>query len=78
MSAYTQAINIYIHQNPLIDGLVHRIEDWEFSSFLDFIGFRNGTLVNKELAFEITGLDKADFYKQSYMSISDFDFDNSL
>jgi REP element-mobilizing transposase RayT len=40
----------YIHQNPLKAGLVARLEDWHFSSYLDYAGLRNGTLCNKELA----------------------------
>ena len=31
----------YIHQNPWKSGLVTKIEDWIFSSFNDFAGFRN-------------------------------------
>jgi len=34
----------YIHLNPVIAGLVRRAEDWEFSSYLEYIGIRNGTL----------------------------------
>ena len=30
----------YIHQNPLMAGLVNNLEDWEFSSYPDFIGKR--------------------------------------
>jgi REP element-mobilizing transposase RayT len=40
----------YIHQNPLKAGLVDKLEDWRFSSYLDYAGLRNGTLCNKELA----------------------------
>lgn len=39
----------YIHQNPLVAKLVNRLEDWEFSSFKDYAGLRNGAL-SKELA----------------------------
>lgn len=38
----------YIHQNPVRKGLVKNIQDWEFSSYLDYAGLRNGSLVNKE------------------------------
>lgn len=37
----------YIHQNPLRKNLVSLIEDWEFSSYQDYIFLRNGTLVDK-------------------------------
>lgn len=41
---------IYVHQNPWKAGLVTRLEDWEYSSFRDFAGLRNGTLCNKQIA----------------------------
>ena len=34
----------YIHLNPIADGLVRRVEDWEFSNYPEFIGLRNGKL----------------------------------
>ncbi len=37
----------YINYNPLKDSLVKRNEDWEFSSYPDIIGLRNGKLINK-------------------------------
>lgn len=38
----------YIHQNPVEAGLVQQLKDWEFSSFRDYAGMRNGTLVDKK------------------------------
>lgn len=46
--SYPQICFDYIHQNPVNAGLVQKAEDWEFSSFRDYQGLRNGTLVNKE------------------------------
>ena len=40
----------YIHQNPFVAKLVIRMEDWEFSSFRDYAGLRDGKLCQKELA----------------------------
>ncbi|MDP3431826.1 MAG: hypothetical protein Q8T04_02520 [Bacteroidota bacterium] len=37
----------YILNNPVKDKLVSKPEDWEFSSFSDSIGNRNGSLINK-------------------------------
>lgn len=37
----------YILYNPVKDGLVKGPEDWEFSSYSDFIGIRNGKLINE-------------------------------
>ena len=56
----------YIHQNPMKAELVTRMENWIYSSFTDYVGLRNGTICNKELAFEIIGFDKDNFVKESY------------
>jgi putative transposase len=45
---YPQVCFNYIHQNPVKAGLVARAEDWEFSSYRDLVGMRDGTLVNRE------------------------------
>lgn len=34
----------YIHLNPVVAGLVPKAEEWEFSSYRDYLGLRNGTL----------------------------------
>ena len=47
----------YIHQNPLKANLCNKIEDWPYSSFLDFGKLRNGSLVNKELAERMINFD---------------------
>ena len=47
----------YIHNNPVKAGLVSNKEDWEFSSYSDYIGKRNGTLVNKLLAHKLISLE---------------------
>jgi putative transposase len=59
----------YIHQNPLKAGLVIKLEDWEFSSFKDYAGMRNGTLINKKLATKICGYNPATFIAESYSLI---------
>ncbi len=57
----------YIHQNPVNAGLVRSLEDWEFSSYRDYAGLRNGSLCSKETAYEIIGIpkDKGEFVKLS-------------
>ena len=48
---YLVTLMTYIHQNPIRWKLAKRLEDWEFSSYLDLIGVRNDSqrpLVNKE------------------------------
>lgn len=47
---YPQVCFNYIHQNPVKAGLVRNPEDWEFSSYADYAGLRDGKLVNMEVA----------------------------
>jgi len=68
----------YIHQNPMKAKLVDKMEDWEYSSFKDYCGKRNGTLANKELAIQLLDLDMNTFYKDSYEIINDEDLKNAL
>ena len=53
----------YIHQNAWKAGLVKKMEAWNYSSFPDYIGNRNGKICNKELLFNLTGYDANQFYK---------------
>jgi len=59
----------YIHQNPLRAGLVTKMEDWDFSSFKDYAGVRNGTLCNKELAVKYCSYHLESFLRTSYKVI---------
>ena len=38
----------YSHANPVKDGLVARLEDWPYSNYLEWVGLRNGTMVDRE------------------------------
>ena len=38
----------YIHGNPVKDGLVANPADWQYSNYLEWIGLRNGTLVDHD------------------------------
>lgn len=62
---YATACFLYIHQNPVMAGLVSNPEDWEFSSFLDYAGLRDGKLVNKEIAHQYIDVDFSNFREQS-------------
>lgn len=57
----------YIHQNPVAAGLCSRLEDWEYSSFRDYIGLRDGMLPNREMAFRLVEIPRGQtqFYKES-------------
>lgn len=56
--SYAELCFFYIHQNPVTSGLVEKNTDWEFSSAQDYSGFRNGTLCNRELTFQLFGWEK--------------------
>ena len=42
--SYLLWLSAYIHQNPAVGGLVNNLNDYEYSSYLDYIGIRKGTL----------------------------------
>ncbi len=42
----------YIHANPVKDGFVVLPEEWQFSNYLEWIGERDGTLVDREFVAE--------------------------
>ncbi len=42
----------YIHANPVKDGLAASPEMWDFSNYLEWMGLREGTLVNREFIAE--------------------------
>ncbi len=45
----------YIHANPVKDGLAAAPEMWDFSNYLEWLGLRDGTLVNREFISENFG-----------------------
>jgi len=49
---YPQVCFNYIHHNPIKSCLVKKAEEWEFSSYPDYCGLRNGKLINRERAKE--------------------------
>lgn len=60
----------YIHQNAYKAGLVKKMEDWNFSSFKDYMNIRNGKLCNKVLTKQLIPIDDERFYEDSYKVIS--------
>jgi putative transposase len=47
--AYLVHLSRYLHLNPVMSGLVERAEDWEFSSYREYAGLREGTLPRPEI-----------------------------
>ncbi len=54
---YSHLLNLcaYIHANPVKDGLVALPEDWIYSNYLEWLGQRDGTLVDREFVQENFG-----------------------
>ncbi len=72
--SYLLTCATYIHQNPFKAKLVTQMEDWVFSSFKDYCGLRGGTLCNKELLLQLSGIrPDEDFRQLSYNMIKDED-----
>jgi REP element-mobilizing transposase RayT len=46
---YLVHLSRYIHLNPVASGLVERPEDWEFSSYREYVGLREGTLPKPDI-----------------------------
>ena len=63
---YLKELCRYIHRNPFDDGLVDKIEDWEFSNYPEWIGKRNGSLV--DLGFRDKHFGTAMSYENYVMS----------
>jgi REP-associated tyrosine transposase len=47
-SAHLLHLCRYIHANPVKDGLVADPADWPYSNYLEWVGERNGTIVDRE------------------------------
>lgn len=56
----------YIHQNPLVAGLVTRLEDWEFSSFHEYAGLKKDGLCRRDLAALFCDYNPESFIAKSY------------
>jgi len=48
IQTYSHLLNlcVYIHANPVKDGLVALPEDWIYSNYLEWLGQRDGTLID--------------------------------
>ncbi len=62
----------YIHQNPLKAGLSKGMEDWEFSSLKDYYKSLPNSFLVKDLAYDLIGVSKKDFYNESYQLIEQY------
>jgi REP element-mobilizing transposase RayT len=63
---YLLNLSRYIHWNPVKAGLVKQPQDWEFSSFHEYVGLRGGTLPKTEDILAALGSEDA---CHSYMTM---------
>ena len=68
IESYSHLLNlcVYTHANPVKDGLVALPEDWIYSNYLEWLGQREGTLVDREFIQENFGTPEE--YKQLVMA----------
>jgi putative transposase len=52
---YLLHLSRYIHLNPVKAGLVEKAEDWEFSSYRDYLGLRRGTPIKANIVMDQFG-----------------------
>jgi putative transposase len=60
---YLSWLSAYIHQNPKVGDLVKDLEDYEWSSYLDYVGLRNDELCDKSLILGIFDDNKKEYKK---------------
>lgn len=68
--AYLHHLVQYIHLNPVNAEMVKAPEEWEFSSYRDYAGLRNGTLPQTRTIRELIGSEPAyrSFLKEQQLS----------
>lgn len=68
----------YIHQNPVRAKLCEQPQDWEYSSFRDYLGLRSEAYINKEMAYGLLKVpkDKIKLHSQTMLVIRDGQLEN--
>jgi REP element-mobilizing transposase RayT len=62
---YARTVFHYIHHNPLRAKMVNDLKDWEYSSFKDYMGLKNGRLINKDVAKKMIDVNWERFEKDT-------------
>jgi putative transposase len=60
---YLLWLSAYIHNNPKTAGLVDDLQDYQFSSYLDYVGQRKGKLCDQSLILEMFKNDRQVYKK---------------
>ena len=61
----------YIHQNPLKAGLVNDLEEWPYSSYIDYADWNDGSLCDKELAEQLIGFNKERIKEDTFQTLDE-------
>ena len=69
---------IYIHNNPTKAGLVQAPEDWEYSSYREYLGLSSAPLCNLELGRKLLDLDINELMQFNRVEINDRIIDKIL
>jgi len=68
----------YIHLNPLKAKLIESLNDWPYSSFIDYIRGRNGTLVNMTALQEVLDIDFVNYERDIFEYLIDGNVEKNL
>jgi len=68
---YLLHLSRYIHLNPVMAGRVRKPEDWEFSSYQEFVGMRDGKLPKPDVV--LSQFPSPDAYRAFVESYTDGD-----
>ncbi len=63
---YLLHLSRYIHANPVTAKLVGKPEDWEFSSYRDYVGLRNESFIRPEFILEQYGVERYREFVEAY------------
>jgi len=70
---YLLYLSYYVHLNPWLDDLVKKIEDYQWSSYRDYVGLREGTLCEKDMILQGQSFEE---YKRSINDIKEYILEN--
>ncbi|MFZ0544943.1 MAG: transposase [Candidatus Promineifilaceae bacterium] len=69
---YLLHLTRYIHLNPVTAEIVVRPEDWEFSSYREYIGLRNGTLPKTDVILKNPVFDNSPVFNSPQQAYADY------
>jgi len=68
---YLLHLSRYIHLNPVAANLAKNAEDWEFSSYREYVGLRNGALIHPKVILDQLGMDGYRKFVEDYQPAED-------